>query len=193
LTHHTFKGIYCLFSPYNFCLLCDQSITLRILLLSNLNFKICTWFCTFFVHWLLSNGHSLIGGISVTFWANKYQFSKALLQTLHQHSNFISPLSKQLFSHNILPSSTFLFYHTNANEAQIWTNRLSLLTAITPVRIANPSSPLMCYFNLLLTVFFPTPNCFKISFLCSWWLCFKHLWGRWTAHFLTLLEQIKKS
>jgi hypothetical protein len=30
--------------------------------------------------------------------------------------------------------------------------------------------------------FFPTPNCFKISFLCSWWLCFKHLWGRWTAH-----------
>jgi hypothetical protein len=40
--------------------------------------------------------------------------------------------------------------------------------------------------------FFPFSNCFKISFLFSLWLCFKDLWGRWTTHFLILLEQIKK-
>jgi hypothetical protein len=78
LTHHIFKGICCLFSPYNFCLLCDQSITLQILLLSDLNFKICTWFCTFFVRWLLATGHSLIVSISVSFWAKQVPISYKL-------------------------------------------------------------------------------------------------------------------
>jgi hypothetical protein len=41
LTHHSFMDNSCLFTTYLFCLICEQSITCSVIILSNLNFKIC--------------------------------------------------------------------------------------------------------------------------------------------------------
>jgi hypothetical protein len=184
LTHHTFKVICCLFSPYIFCLLWDQSITFRILLLSNLNIKICTWFCPFL--YMLGNVHRtfLICQLQCTFEQTKYGSSFLYYLHIflsHQLQHFKSAIlsSTRFLAHQCRPCSDFFKSSVLAHPYHTGKNRKSKFT-------------INVFFQASSYRFFPFSNCFKISFLFSLWLCFKDLWGRWTTHFLILLEQIKK-
>jgi hypothetical protein len=94
----------------------------------------------------MSTGHSLFVSFNVL-------LSKPSME-VHFYTTYTDSYLTNFNISNLLFSLLHGSLLTNAVLAQIFSNRPSLLTPITPVRIANPSSPLMCSFKLLLTVFF---------------------------------------